>query len=275
MNEATEDDAFGGYDFAIRTFYFQVTGLQVNRVWSRESLRKKTPEFFTSISGKATSEDRVGVIGSEGSVKEYDFTLRVNTDAKESWEWHKRINGLLSTDHPEFKPEHIRLKQLIEERLDESPPTAALGTDDGDWELGTRPSWWIECMVPPEVLSKIEDEITAKTVSSIYMGVKWEAGLVFDRHAPPSFPTTWGMFRLGADRSPELMQGHVSLVKWSPTSHEKEKTEHIDKERPDNDFPAGTPAPSPVLAPPMFNMPKSVTIALWIIALATVLDLFK
>jgi hypothetical protein len=270
MDEATREDAYGGYDFATRTFYFAVTDLHLNVIWSRRSWITDRPESSSFVSGRAVSEDRVGVIGRDGSVKEFDFTLRVNTDAKERWNYLKACEGFANSDHSRYKPEHIRIKKLISERLDADPPTASLFTFDGDWETGIKAGWSIECKVPPEIFSKIEDGIIAKTVNSISIGVDWEAGLVFDRHAPPSVPTVWGLFCLEENGSPESMNGHVSLIRWSPTNLGKTKP----KEARD-DMPTPTPVPVTAVAPVVFNVPKSVIAALWVLALATLFHLFK
>lgn len=44
MDEATKKDAFGGYGFAIRTFWFEVTDLHLHSYWSRESSITRKPE---------------------------------------------------------------------------------------------------------------------------------------------------------------------------------------------------------------------------------------
>ncbi len=270
VQDAAIKDAYGGYNFTSRTFRFDVNDLSLVRRWSRKWNLKDRPKFISSVHGKAMSKDRVGVIGRDGSVKEFDFTLLVDTDAKESWEFLKACTGFANSDHSKYKPEHIRIKNFISERLDADPPTATLSTSDDDWETGSKGGWSIECKVPPEIFSKIEDEILAKTVNSISIGVGWEAGLVRDKYAPPSVPTVWGMFCLEENRSPEWLWGHVSLIHWSPTNLGKTKP----KETGD-DMPAPTPVPVTAVAPVVFNVPKSVIAALWVLALATVFHLFK
>ncbi|MBM4225425.1 MAG: hypothetical protein FJ167_11750 [Gammaproteobacteria bacterium] len=138
MDEATKHDAFGGYGFAIRTFRFNVTDLHIHRVWSRESLITNKPRFADVVTGKAVSEDRVGAIGREHSVNEFDFTLRVDTDAKESWDWLKAHDVLAYTDHSQYKPEHVRIKKGINKLLDADPLTAVLLTERDNWEIGTN-----------------------------------------------------------------------------------------------------------------------------------------
>jgi hypothetical protein len=268
MDEAKTEDVFDGYGFAIRTFYFDVNELHIHRGWSQNSLNTGRTKFYSSIKGRAVSEDRVGIIGRDGSVKDFEFTLGVDTDAKESWEWLKAHDVLAYTDNSKYNPEHIRIKNLIGERLDANPPTATLLNWDDDWETGTKAGWSIVCQIPPDVFSKIEDEIVAKAVNSISMSVRWEAGLVFDEHAPPSVPTVWGLFCLEENRSPEPLRGHVISIQWSPTNHGETKP----KEASD-DMPAPTPAPVTAVAPVVFNVPKSAIAALWVLALATALHL--
>jgi hypothetical protein len=270
MDEATTDDAFGGYGFAIRTFRFDVSDLHLHRTWSQNSLITHRPELTPFIKGKAVSEDWVGVIGRDGSVKEFNFTLKVNTDAKESWEWHKAHDVLAYTDHSKYKPEHISIKKLISERLDADPPTAALLTFDDDWETGIKAGWFIDCKVPPDIFSKLEDEIADETVTSIEILVRWEGGLVFDKYAPPSVPTKWGLFCLEEKRSPETLWGHVTSIHWSPTNQGKTNPREARE-----DIPVPTPAPVTAVAPVVFNVPKYAIAALWVLALATALHLFK
>jgi len=270
MDEATRQDAYGGYGFALRTFWFEVTDLRLHRSWTREFPYIDKPSFSSVVNGRAVSKDSVGVIGREGAVKEFNFSLMVDTDAKDYWEWNKAHDVLTYTDHSKFKPEHIRIKKLIGERLDKNPPTAVLFTDDDDWEVGTKACWSIECKVPREVFDKIEEELAMKTVGPITIGVKWVAGLVRDEHCPPSLPTTWGLFCLEENRLPESLRGHVSKIGWSPTSQDNTTTEETG---------GGTPAPMPAhvtsTTPAIWSVPKSAIAALWTLALAAVIHLFN
>ena len=279
VQRAPIEKAFGGYGFAIRTFWFDVNDISLWRGWSPKSLITDRPKFISSVSGKAVSKDRVGVIGRDGSVKDFDFTLGVDTDVKQSWEFLKSASDRLSAiidrsenkgagRRPTIELEYMSITKSIDDRLDENPPTAALGTYESDWEIGIKAGWYIECQVPPDIFSKLENEIAAETVTSIKIGVTWEAGLVSDEHAPPSVPTVWGLFCL--DGSPKSLRGHVSTITWSPTNLVKTKP----KEARD-DMPPPPPAPVAAVAPVVFNVPKSAIAALWVIALATVLYLFK
>lgn len=270
-DKPTKNDPFGGYGFAIRTFWFNVTDLHLHRVWSRESLITRQTGISNYVTGKAVSEDRVGVIGHESSINEFEFKLTVDTYAKESWEFIKGNDDiLLKIDQSKYQPEHIRIKKLISERFDENPPTATLISWEDDWEIGVKAGWSIECKVPPDVFSKIEDEIKANSVTSFSMGVKWEAGLIRDEYAPPSIPTVWGLYCLEENRSPEPLRGYVSSIKWSPsnqleTNHDKTK----------DDLPTTTLEPAATVPSVILNMPKSAIAALWILTLAAVFHLFK
>jgi len=270
MDETTKQDAYGGHGFAIRTFWFDVTDLHLHRRWSRESFVTDKPEFSDFVTGKAVSKDRVGVIGREGAVNEFHFTLTVDTDAKESWEWHKAHDVLAYTDHSRYKPEHVRIKKLINDFLDADPPTAVLFTDRDNWEIGTKAGWFIECTAPSEVLAKLIYDVAAQTVVTVTIGVKWKVGLIRDEHAPPSFPTVWGLFCLEENRSPEPLRGHVNSIRWSPT-----KRLETTPEKTDDDLPALPSAPAANEAPVILNVPKSAIAALWVIALGVILHLFK
>ncbi len=39
-----------------------------------------------------------------------------------------------------------------------------------------------------------------------------------DEHAPPSFPTSWGLFTIGERNTPEPLHGHVKLIGWRVSS---------------------------------------------------------
>lgn len=270
-DKPTKNDPFGGYGFAIRTFWFNVTDIRLHRAWSRESLITDKPAFSNFVTGKAVSEDRVGVIGQDGSINEFNFTLTEDTDAKTSWESIKRTDELLlKLSQSKYQPEHIRIKQLISERFDENPPTATLFSWEDDWEIGVKAGWSIECKVPPDIFSKIEDEMKANSVTSFFMGVKWEAGLIRDEYAPPSIPTVWGLYCLEENRSPEPLRGYVSSIKWSPSN--QLETNHDETK---DDLPTTTLEPAATVSSVILNMPKSAIAALWILTLAAVFHLFK
>jgi hypothetical protein len=75
----TETKPFGGYGFAIRTFWISGTDLVVSRRWEREWLIEPNAvaRFSTSITGKAASEkDSVCVIGKDRETREFDLTIR-------------------------------------------------------------------------------------------------------------------------------------------------------------------------------------------------------
>jgi hypothetical protein len=270
MVKVTGKNSLGGFKLAIRNFYFTVTDLHCNRVWSME-VRENNRKFSLFVTGKAVSEDRVKVIGRDGSVKDFDFTLRVDTDVKELWQFTRQtersIDALRNSD--DLKSETQLIKK-INERLDENPPTATLYTFDNDRELGIKGGWSIDCNVPPEIFSKIEDDIAAGAVTSIKISVDWEFGLVSDCHAPPGIPTTWGLICFDEESSPTPLRGHVTMVRWSPASlggtNPKEVRENI---------PLPTPATVTALSPVLLKMPNISIIALWILAVATVLHLFK
>lgn len=88
-NEAP--DAFGGFGFTIRTFWIEAKDLHVGRVWRKDPLGSSgAPKFTSGIRGIAVPEkDGVCVIGGKEIRHEFDLTLKVDTNAKKDWEWHK------------------------------------------------------------------------------------------------------------------------------------------------------------------------------------------
>ena len=119
VQHAPIEEAFGGYGLAIRTFWFDVNDISIVRVWDQKSSITYRPEFISSVNGKAVSEDRVGFIGRDGSVKDFDFTLQVDTNAKESWESLRSFYslGMALGDQSKYNPEYIGLMKHISERI--------------------------------------------------------------------------------------------------------------------------------------------------------------
>jgi hypothetical protein len=207
---------FGEYGFAIRTFWVKGTELTVSRRWVRQAF--SDPEagdrFSTSIIGKAISEkDNVGVIGREGrETKEFSLTIKSDADAAREWERIRRLEEL-AIKNDGTTPE-LRVRANIFEALGKNPPTAALFVTEDDWEIGSKGGWSIECAVPSPVLAQLEAELLTQRAHELYLGIEWEGGLVRDEHAPPSFPTSWGLFTTGERQTPEPLHGHVKLFGW-------------------------------------------------------------
>lgn len=187
--------------------------MAVSRRWERQWLIDPNTgdRFSTSITGKAVSEkDSVCVIGKDRETKEFGLTIRSDETAKRKWEWHK-ANEFYENDGttPEF-----RVSARISEILSETPPTATLFVTDDDWEIGSKGGWSIECAVPPSVLAQLEIEVLAERARELYVSVEWAAGLVRDEHAPPSSPTSWGLFTINERHGPEPLRGHVKSIGW-------------------------------------------------------------
>ncbi|HZS83859.1 MAG TPA: hypothetical protein VFA50_13370 [Stellaceae bacterium] len=209
----TEAKPFEGYGFASRTFWIKGKDLVVARCWEREWLIEPSAgsRFSTSITGKAVSEkDSVRVIGKDRETKEFDLTIRSDETTKQEWEWHK-ANDIYENDGT--TPE-LRVSGRISEALGKTPPTATLFVTDDDWEIGSKGGWSIECAVPPPVLAQLEAEVLARRASDVYIGIEWTAGLVRDEHAPPSLPTSWGLFTINERHGPEPLRGHIKLIGW-------------------------------------------------------------
>lgn len=209
----TDTKPFGGYSFAIRTFWVKGRDLVVARYWEREWLFEPSTgaRFSMSITGRAVSEkDGVCVIGKDRETKEFDLTIRSDETAQREWEWDKAM-GIYENDGT--TPE-LRVSSRISEVLNKTPPTATLCVTDDDWEVGSKAGWSIECAVPPPVLAQLEAEVLAQRASDVYIGIKWTGGLVRDAHAPPSFPTSWGLFTINERHGPEPLRGHITLIRW-------------------------------------------------------------
>ncbi len=272
-------DAFGGFGLAIRTFWIKAKDLKVGRVWAKDQLGSGGPGKFTSrIHGVAVSEkDGVCVIGDKKIMHEFALTLNVDTDVSTAWERYKASSVTKFRINEKTPAEIVGLLKFIDERLSEDPPTATLFNYEDDWEIGIKGGWEISCMIPTEVYDKIEEELRAGLIQSVTLGIDWEAGLVFDKHAPPSFPTNWGMFRIADDETPEPLQGHVTSVRWTPKDHLKTTLiqDNDENEAPSLPLADCMEAASRISNPAVVSIPKGIVFALWAIAVSVFLLLFK
>lgn len=197
------DEPFGGFGFAIRMCLVNGTNLSVWRHWSADPLDpEKPPKLSTSIGGNGTLEkDSVCVIGSGKQTNKFSLTIHSDEAAAEHWAGIKEMEDIVAP-HGDSTPE-LRIRKHIFERLDKNPPTATLFFTRGDWEVGAKGGWSMECMLPPIVLKQLEEDLIAQRTQHIRLGIDWISGLVRDEHAPPSFPTTWGIFKLEEKGEPE------------------------------------------------------------------------
>ncbi len=225
--ESTE--SFGGFGFAIRTFWLKATELRIGRTWFREDNEDGAAKFDFNIGGKARSRDAVVIIGETKSTTDFHFFLNADDPAK-SWARVREVY-IAVDDHFEDKstPER-RLRKHLYGELDQAPPTATLLSLEADRELGIEEGWVIECTIPREVRDQLVQDILARKANEISVGIKWLGGLVRDKHAPPSVTTTWGLFRTEADSSPEPLQGHVESLTWELALPRAEAPDIADQE---------------------------------------------
>jgi len=207
------EDIFRGFGLAIRTFWAVGRGLSVTRSFKSGRFFDEAPEFGHTISGTGVStEDDVCIIGTRIETKEFPLRIGSDVHAESIWKRHKGNDITQPSDTPQY-----RLRKLVHDNLDKSPPTASLGYMSADREVGLEAGWWLECDIPPNVLEQLVTDILEGRVHEISLGIKWEAGLVQDEHAPPNFPTTWGLYSMpeeGDGRSPEPLWGHVVSCAW-------------------------------------------------------------
>jgi hypothetical protein len=60
------------------------------------------------------------------------------------------------------------------------------------------------------VLAQLEIDLIAQRAHELHVGIEWECGLVFDKHAPPSIPTSWGLLTIN-----EPLRGYVASIQCS------------------------------------------------------------
>lgn len=217
MTEAKETP-FGGFGFAIRTFWIEGSDLSLLRRWSQPFQPDSGPDdlplqewFSTIITGKAMCEkDNVCEIGSTQQTKEFELTIRPRA----------AVSGI-TDDLYEHSDESIegstpesRLSAEIAKQCSKSPPTATLFLLNDNWEIGTKGGWFLDCAVPANVFNQLEAEVQSNLACNLRLGIKWIAGLVQDKYAPPSFPTSWGLFRVPGQTTPDPLYGHVTLITW-------------------------------------------------------------
>jgi hypothetical protein len=207
---------FGGYGFAIRTFWVVGSDLIVARRWKKDDTAEKSSADHLRglIRGRAISRhDSVGIIGKDNPVKE--FSLYVKNDDKiiEEWESVRQLYEL-ELPHNSSTPE-MRIRSHIFDELNKNPPSATLFFVEADWELGIDAGWTLECAIPSHVFVQLEAELAAGRATEVVFGIRWEGGLVYDEHAPPGYPTSWGLMCVANGKSPEPLRGHVEHIHWN------------------------------------------------------------
>ena len=214
MDDTNQKDPFDGYSVAIiRTFWFDVINLRIFRGWNRDRYSDVPMKFVRrTIHGNAISEDSVCIIGSALKTKEFSFSLRADESAVEDWQ-HITSDTEIK-NHDELSANKARRFEIITQRCKESAPTAFLGYTEKDWEIGNKSDWWIEVLVPEFVMVQLEQDIAAGVIEKLHFGIKWIAGLVDQKYAPPSVSVTWGLLEEQKD-FPETLQGYVTSIGWN------------------------------------------------------------
>jgi hypothetical protein len=210
----TTAEPLDGFKVVGGTFWVSATDFKIVHRWSRSELigYDESPEFALTVTGAAVAKERVCVIGTTEYVRKFGLVLRSTTKAKERWEWHRAHD--ISIGNEADTPER-RINNRRNEILDRSPPTAMLwaqltsaGHVSGDWDL--------ECQIPDAVLERLAGDVTARRVNTISIGIEWVAGLV--KHLLLGAGTTWGLFKLSDDGSPEPLWGHVTSITWTESA---------------------------------------------------------
>jgi hypothetical protein len=104
-------------------------------------------------------------------------------------------------------------------------------TDD-NWEIGTKGGWSVECMLREDVFEQLEAELIMQRVQQVRIGIKWVAGLVYAKDAPPSIPNIWGLFKTSKDGDPEPLYGHVESFDWGISQNASSDDETLPRKRP-------------------------------------------
>lgn len=224
-------ETLSDYDPAIRNFLVKAVGLKLfRRAFTRDDDNGSPISIKQSIYGTGISEkDSVGVIGEDESTKEFHLTIVSDESASEDWEFIRRCDSLL--DEPDNPATRYKYG-----KLDKNPPTASLGLSPEDWEVGASKAWCLECMVPPDVLERLVLDMLADRVDEVVIGISWVGGLVYDKHAPPSVPTKWGLNKTGEDTgNVESLHGHVKSVTWEVTKQSSEQ-QSISSDVADQDY---------------------------------------
>ena len=229
----TKEVPFGGYGFAIRTFWIEGSNLSVSRRWAQyfeadpsSGVRNREELFSTSIVGDAICEkDKVCEIGSTRQVTEFTLTIRPEMEVREVADDLFESND----ESADGSTPESRLSLEIAKQCSKWPATATLFVLKDDWEIGSEGGWFLDCAVPKNVFDKLESEVRSNVACNVRLGIKWIAGLVKDKYAPPSVPTSWGLFKVPGRATPEPLCGHTTFVTWSVQSQEAERTRSLDR----------------------------------------------
>ena len=267
--EDAKKDLLGGFEFGLKTFRISCENLQIVRVWAKRlSSLKDEQQLMWRINGIAKSgEDGVCVIGGKEIKREFELIITSDEYAKESWDWHK-ANEVSHLHQNEIPEQLYSIKKRMIEVFSEKPPTATLGNYDS---LG----WQIECNIPDEVFDKIEIDLAMNLIETISISIRWQVALVDNYYTQMKLPTNWGMIRLRENSSPEPLMGHVVSVSWLPKKVAAAETKRDETANADLNISKIVVVPEQQQSNKAFVFPKSIIIALWLIAFGVLMIAMK
>ena len=192
----------------IRTFELKTETLEVGAVGSYIDEESKSPLIKTHhvLRGTALLHGTLGVIGAPKlKTRILNLSLKGSQDGREQ-PWKER---------------------------GEVMPTAFVGFNRADWEVGSDDDWFAECFVAEAVLTEIIESVRTGRIKSLKINLRLQNIYTDDRWSPPSVRTDWFLRPNRSDNGlkiPELAQGVVSGVFLSEravtlTEPAEEKTE--------------------------------------------------
>lgn len=82
-----------------------------------------------------------------------------------------------------------------------------------EWEFTIEEHWWLECKIPKATFEQLAADIRRNQCHRLTLGIELAPMLVDDEYAPPSFPVTFGVFRMG-EHDGGYGQGWLTNVSW-------------------------------------------------------------
>lgn len=205
MSAIIDERDFCGFRHDPSLFRFFVTELTAYHEWKYDVLSRKG-HFVTNLRGKAISEDKVEFVESSVSTNEFRFILEDAANAEDTWKREKADESVIFEGKTPHNASLMALTELRSRAFETHPPTASIYPG----ELETMFDSGIRCMVPSELIARIEEDLARGRVHALAVEVELKFARSKGIHRK-----VWGIFCLYEDYPCSLL-GWVTRVYWLP-----------------------------------------------------------